>query len=89
MEALLRRDHDPDCTLKKALRLGLDAWSAGSLPPPEEDSADLPAPDALAQHRAEALQSATIEAGVLERTGRSAIRYRAITGEELKGMTAA
>ncbi len=36
MEELLRRDHDPSCTLNRAMKLALDAWSAGSMPAPEE-----------------------------------------------------
>ena len=87
MEKLLGREHDPNCTLHRALKLALEAWSAGSLPPSEEGSDEMPARETLAQHRAKELESATIEAGVLERSGPSAIRYRALTSEELEGST--
>ena len=87
MEKLLGREHDPNCNLNRALKLALEAWSAGSLPPSEEGSDEMPARETLAQHRAKELESATIEAGVLERSGPSAIRYRALTSEELEGST--
>jgi proteasome alpha subunit len=89
MEQLLARDHDPGCTLQCAMKLALDAWSAGSMPAPEEKSGEIPSREMLAQHRAQELQSATIEAAVLERTGPSAIRYRSLSGEELETLSAA
>jgi hypothetical protein len=89
MEKFLTREHDPDCTLKRATKIALDAWSAGSLSAGEETSEEVPAQEALAQHRAQELQTATVEAAVLERSGPSALRYRPITGEELDELTAA
>src|SRR5689334_19845282 len=89
MEALLKRDHDPDCTLNRAMKLALDAWSGGSLPLAEDGSNENPSSEALLRHRSEELKTATVEACVLERAGPSAIRYRSITGEELKKLTAA
>jgi len=87
MEELLRRDHDSNCTLKAALKVALDAWSVGSIAAREEGAREMPSPDALRQRRLEELQGATIEAGVLERSGTSAIRYRRIANEELPGLT--
>lgn len=89
MEELLRRDHDPTCTLNAAMKLALDAWSVGSLPATEESGNAIPSHDALRQHRVEELKSATVEACVLERSGPAAIRYRALTGDALKELTAA
>ena len=89
MEELLRRDHDPGCTLNSAMKLALDTWSIGSLPAAEESGNAIPSHEALRQHRAEELKSATVEACVLERSGPVAIRYRAITGDELKELSAA
>ncbi len=89
MEELLRRDHDPGCTLHRAMKLALDAWSAGNLPAKEEAGSGIPSAEMLRQHRMEELKTATVEACVLERAGLAAIRYRAITGEELKELTAA
>ena len=89
MEAFLRREHDPACTLNRAMKLALDAWSAGSIPATEEGGSEIPSAEALRQHRTEELQRATVEAGVLERSGPNTIRYRPLAGEELKGLTAA
>ncbi len=87
MEDLLRREHDPACTLNRAVKLALDAWSAGSLPANEETGDAIPSAEALWEHRAAELKSATVEACVLERSGPAAIRYRAISGDELKELT--
>ncbi|MGH8091851.1 MAG: 20S proteasome subunit A/B [Chthoniobacterales bacterium] len=89
MEGLLRREHEPNCTLPRAMNLALDAWSAGSLPAQEDGGNEIPSREALLQHRTEELRRATVEACVLERRGPSAIRYRSIVGEELKELTAA
>jgi proteasome alpha subunit len=88
MEDLLRREHDPACTLQRAMNVALDAWSAGSLPTPEEGETFVPSQDVLAKHRTEELKNATVEASVLERNGPSAIRYRSINGEELRELIA-
>jgi proteasome alpha subunit len=87
MEKLLQRDHDPNATLNQAMKVALDAWSAGSLPPNEKET-ELPAHAALLAHREEKLRSATIEACVLERHVATSIRYRQITGEELRALAA-
>jgi proteasome alpha subunit len=89
MEELLRRDHDSNCPLKTAMKVALDAWTVGSMAATEEGVPEIPADEALRQRRTEALQSATIEAVVLERRGGSAIRYRQIAGEELSGLISA
>jgi len=89
MEELLRRDHDPNCTLKAALKVALDAWSAGSMVAKEEGVPDLPSQEALRQRRTDELRGATIEAGLLERTGTSAIRYRRVTDQELQSLASA
>ena len=60
MEALLRRDHDPACTLNAAMKLALDAWSAGSLPLPDNETKEIPSPEALLKHRQEKLTSAAV-----------------------------
>ena len=89
MEALLRREHDPDCTLNRAMKLALEAWSVGSMPPPENGQAEIPSAETLLRHRNDELKTAAIEGCVLERGATSAIRYRPIGGEELKRLVAA
>ena len=88
MEELLQRDHDPEATLSQAMKVALDAWSAGSLPPAEEGSKGIPSYPALLEQRQEKLQSATIEACVLERHVTTSIRYRSIAGDELQALIA-
>lgn len=87
MEALLRKEHDPDCTLTRAMKLALEAWSLGSFPRGEERDGDTPSSEALLRHRNEELKTATVEGCLLERSGPSPIRFRSITGEELKRLT--
>ena len=89
METLLRREHDPGCTLNRAMKIALDAWSAGSMPATEGSGNEVPSVEALRKHRAQELQSATVEACVLERSGPNAIRYRPLAGQELKELTTA
>ena len=89
MEALLHRDHDPDGTLGRAMKVALDAWSAGSLPVAEESGNDIPTGETLRQHRTEEFKTATLEACILERNGPAAIRYRALTGKEVKELSTA
>ena len=89
MEALLHRDHDPGCTLHRAMKVALDAWSAGSLPMRDDPGGEIPPHETLLQHRTEELKGATVEASLLERAGSNAIRYRTITGDELKALASA
>ncbi len=88
MEEILQRDHDPKATLHAAMKVALDAWSAGSLPPAEEATTGLPAHAALLEFRQERLKTATLEACVLERNVATAIRYRSLTGDELATFSA-
>ena len=88
MEELLARDHDPAATLHAAMKVGLDAWSAGSLPPADEGATELPSHATLREHRQERLRDASLEACVLERNVATPIRYRALTTEELRTLSA-
>ena len=88
MEELLQRDHDPKATLHAAMKVALDAWSAGSFPPSEEANAGLPSHAALLEFREEKLKTAMLEACVLERNVSTAIRYRSLAGGELAALLA-
>ena len=88
MEELLRRDHDPKATLLGAMKVALDAWSAGSMPAAEDLSSGLPSHPALLDYRQEKLGGATLEACVLERSSTTSIRYRQLVGEELRALSA-
>jgi proteasome alpha subunit len=87
MEEQLARDHDAGATLRQAMKVALDAWTVGSLQASQE-SAELPSHPKLLELREEKLRNATIEACVLERAGATAIRYRQLTGDELKTLAA-
>jgi hypothetical protein len=50
------------------------------------ETKELPARDAIAQHRQEQLAIAAIEAAVLERDGSRPIRYRSLADKELRSM---
>ncbi|MGI8890202.1 MAG: hypothetical protein ACR2G0_05385 [Chthoniobacterales bacterium] len=89
MEELLRRDHDPASTLHAAMKVALDAWSVGDLPASEDGTTGLPSREILRKHREEKLKGAALEACVLERSGPGSIRYRSLTGGELKELAPA
>ncbi len=88
MEELLQRDHDRKATLHGAMKVALDAWSVGALPPAEEVSSGLPSHPALLEFWQEKLGHATLEACVLERSATTSIRYRQLAGEELQMLSA-
>jgi len=50
------------------------------------EAKELPARDAIAQHRQEQLAAAAIEAALLERHSSRAIRYRSLTDKELRSL---
>ena len=66
------------------MKVALDAWTVGSMAATAEGVPEMPADEVLRQRRREALQSATIEAVVLEREGQTPIRYRALSDEEVR-----
>ncbi len=89
MQALLQRDHDPGCYLEprdegraRCLECREHAGRRREMEPRS------PQTKALREHRTKELQSATVEACVLERNSPNAIRYRQLAGEELKELTA-
>jgi proteasome alpha subunit len=84
METLLGRDHDSGYTLNRAMKIALDAWSAGSLIGGQASGNEIPSQETLAEHRTQKMKDAMLEACVLERNTRGPICYRSITGEELK-----
>jgi proteasome alpha subunit len=84
MEKFLQKEHVTDAALPDAISVAFDAWSVGRMAMGENASKDLPERDAIRKHRAEQLTNAGIEAAVLERDRKSAIRYRTLTDEELR-----
>jgi hypothetical protein len=64
----------------------LDAWSVGHMLLQASEAKELPARDAIAQHRQEQLAVVAIEAAVLERDSSRPIRYRPLADKELRSI---
>jgi hypothetical protein len=86
MEAFLKSEHKPDANFETAVNSALDAWSVGHMLLQAGEAKEVPARDAIAQHRTEQLNIAAIEAAVLERDGSRPIRYRSLTDKELRSI---
>jgi proteasome alpha subunit len=84
MEKYLAAEHSPGATFERALKLSLDTWIVGHLALGESGAKELPARDKIAAERKERLRAAGIEAAVLERDDKSAIRYRALNETEIR-----
>jgi proteasome alpha subunit len=83
MEKFLQKEHVTDAALPDALNIALNAWSVGRIAMRENGTKEIPDVSALRKHREEQLANAAVEAAVLERDSKSAIRYRILTDEEL------
>jgi len=86
METFLKAEHMPDTSFEAAVNSALDAWSVGHMLLQADDAKELPERAAIAQHRREQLGMAAIEAAVLDRDGRAAIRYRSLADKELRSL---
>jgi proteasome alpha subunit len=86
MEAFLKAEHKPDASLETAVNSALDAWSVGHMLLQAGETKELPARDAIAQHRQEQLAIAAVEAAVLQRDGSTPIRYRPLADKELRSI---
>jgi len=88
MESFLNQRHDPDAKLQAALQTALDAWSIGKMAMGESGIRELPESKLLAAERHEHVRATNVEAAILERDSRMAIRYRPLTETELKAVRA-
>jgi proteasome alpha subunit len=86
MEAFLKSEHKPDASLQTAVNSALDAWSVGHMVLQASEAKELPARDAIAQHRQEQLAIAAIEAAVLARDSGRPIVYQSLADKELRSM---
>jgi proteasome alpha subunit len=84
MEKFLQKGHVTDAALPDAINVAFDAWSIGRMAMGEDAPKELPERDAIRKHRDEQLANSGMEAAVLERDRKSAIRYRTLTDEELR-----
>jgi proteasome alpha subunit len=86
MEAFLQKEHTAEATLPQAIQVTMDAWSVGHMATGEDGIKELPNRDAVARHRQEQLAEAGLEAALLERDSKSAIRYRTLSDDELRSL---
>ncbi len=85
MESFLKREHKSAATLRDAVQLALDAWTVGSMALAEDGARELPAKEAIASERDKI--AGGIEAAILDRNTKTAIRYRPLSGEEIRSLT--
>ncbi|HVF71238.1 MAG TPA: hypothetical protein VM940_06485 [Chthoniobacterales bacterium] len=86
MEKYLAEEHAAGATFERAVKLGLDAWTVGHLALGEAGVTELPGKEKIATERKDRLRGGGIEAAVLERDEKIAIRYRALEREEIRSV---
>jgi proteasome alpha subunit len=84
MENYLAAEHSAGATFERALKLALDAWTVGHLALGDAGVKELPVRDKILAERKERLRAAGIEAAVLDRDDKTAIRYRALSEPEIR-----
>jgi hypothetical protein len=85
MESYLGGEHSPAASLDRALKIALEAWSVGHLASGDAAVKELPAAEKITAARKEQMRAAGVEAAVLERDAKIAIRYRPLSEEEIRG----
>jgi hypothetical protein len=86
MEAFLKTQYAPDASFEAALTCALDAWNIGHMSLQAGDVKELPERAAVRKYRKEQLANSGIEAALLERDARKAIRYRLLLDTELRSL---
>jgi proteasome alpha subunit len=84
MEKFLQAEHSAGATFEKAMKIAVDAWTVGHLALGDGGVKELPARDKILAERKERLRSAGVEAAILERDDKMALRYRALTEAEIR-----
>jgi proteasome alpha subunit len=84
MEKYLAAEYSTGATFERALKIALDAWMVGHLALGDAGIKELPGRDKIVTQRKERLGEAAIEASVLERDEKIAIRYRTLAKTELR-----
>ena len=84
MEQFLRTEQTPGATFERAFKIALDAWTVGYLALTDSTMTELPAREKIHAERKERLRAVGVEAAVLERSDKSAIRYRTLSENEVK-----
>lgn len=84
MEKFLRAEHSAGATFERAMKIALDAWTVGHLALGDGGVKELPGRDKILAERKDRLRTAGVEAAILERHDKIAIRYRALTEAEIR-----
>jgi hypothetical protein len=84
MERYLAAEHSAGATFERALKLALDAWTVGHLALGDAGVKEIPARDKILAERKDRLRAAGIEAALLERNDKIAIRYRPLNEAEIR-----
>jgi proteasome alpha subunit len=84
MENFLEAEHSAGATFERAMKVALDAWTVGHLALGDGGVKELPAREKILAERKERLRAAGVEAAILERNDKIAIRYRALTETEIR-----
>lgn len=85
MEKYLGAEYSAGATLDRTLKLALDTWAVGHLALGDGDMKELPGRDAIGAEKKERMRGGGIEAAVLERSEKLAIRYRVLGDDEVRG----
>ena len=84
MESFLKSASLADATLESAINSALNAWSVGHMTGGQDGAKELPEREAISKHLQEQLATAGIEAAILEREAKTAIRYHALSDERAR-----
>ena len=84
METFLKGALPGDGSFDHALNAAVDAWSVGHLTLHEESARAMPDAASIARHRQDQLATSGIEAAILDRQGKTAIRYRSLSDDEVR-----
>ncbi len=84
MESFLKGVLPGNGSFEHALNAAVDAWSVGHLTLSEETARKMPNAAAIAKHRQDQLATTGIEAAILERVGKRAIRYRSLADDQVR-----
>ena len=87
MASFLEQEHEPAAPFEKAFASASDAWIVGSMALGEGGTRELPNAEAIAAYRSEQAREGAIEAAILERTSRSALRYRTLGEDEIRSLS--
>ena len=84
MEKYLAAEHAAGVTFERALKLSLDAWTVGHLALGDGGVKEIPAREKILAERKERLRGTGVEAAILERDDKRAIRYRPLSESEIR-----